>query len=233
MIPSRRNPSPGIIMYIPQPFAVHDRAFLHDFMRRYSFATLVSQSGSGPYATHLPLLLDDATGPNGTLYGHFARPNAHWNLDNHTHASLAIFHGPHAYISPTFYPDGALAVPTWNYAAVHVYGHLRLIEDVQQAKLVIHRLIQFYESGRPNPWPNPLPEELFDKLMRGIVVFEMPIQRIEAKCKLSQNRSLADQRGAVAGLRANGDNESLTLADFAESFLHLAKANDTKLPPVS
>jgi transcriptional regulator len=214
-------------MYIPQLFAVHDRAFLHEFMHRYSFATLVT-GDSVPYATHLPLMFDEAGGPNGTLYGHFARPNAHWKLDHQTQASLAIFHGPHAYISPTFYPDGALAVPTWNYAAVHASGHLRLIEDLEQATPIIHRLIHVYESGRDNPWPNPLPKELFEKLMRGIVVFELPIETLEGKCKLSQNRSIADQRGAIAGLRANGDTESLTLADFAETFLRLAETDEPK-----
>jgi transcriptional regulator len=87
-------------MYIPQPFAVTDRAFIHDFMRCYSFATLVT-GGAEPFATHLPLLFDEAARPNGTLFGHFAGPNTHWKLDHQAHSSLAIFHGPHGYISPT------------------------------------------------------------------------------------------------------------------------------------
>ena len=211
-------------MYIPSPFAVHDRRFLHEFVRRYSFATLIT-ADADPCITHVPLLFDDAAGAEGTLFGHFARPNGHWKLDHQRLPSVAIFHGPHAYISPTFYPDGAMSVPTWNYATVHATGHLRLIEEIEQAKPVIERMVRFYESGQANPWRNPLPAEMFDRMMRGIVVFELPIQSIEGKCKLSQNHSLADQRGAVSGLRARGDSESLTLADFAEGYLHLAEAD--------
>ena len=207
-------------MYIPPPFAVSDRRFLHEFVRRYSFATLIT-TYADPCVTHLPLFFDNASGPHGTLYGHFARANGHWKIDHQHASSVAVFHGPHAYISPTYYPDGALAVPTWNYAAVHATGHLRLIEDIEQAKPVIERLISFYESGQANPWHNRLPGEMFEKLMRGIVVFEMPIEKIEGKCKLSQNHSIADQRGAVNGLRARGDSESLALADFAEGYLRL------------
>ena len=211
-------------MYIPPPLTVSDRRFLHEFVRRYSFATLIT-TDSDPCVTHLPLFFDDAACPQGTLYGHFARPNAHWKIDHQRASSVAVFHGPHAYISPTFYPDGAMAVPTWNYAAVHATGHLRLIEDMEQAKPVIERLINFYESGQAHPWRNRLPGEMFEKLMRGIVVFELPIQKIEGKCKLSQNHSIADQRGAVSGLRARGDSESLALADFAEGYLRLAEAD--------
>jgi transcriptional regulator len=212
-------------MYTPPAFAALDRQFLHEFVRRYSFATLITADAE-PCVTHLPLILDETAGPSGTLYGHFARPNTHWKLDHQKHSSIAIFHGPHAYISPTFYPDGALAVPTWNYAAVHARGHLRLIEEMDQAKPIIGRMIRFYESGSARPWPNPLPAELFEKMMRGIVVFEMPIESIEGKFKLSQNRSVADQRGAISGLRSRGDSESLLLADFAARYLGLAETDD-------
>jgi len=195
-------------------------------MRRYSFATLITAHAKA-VVSHLPMIFDETAGTEGTLYGHFARPNTHWQLDHQRLESIAIFHGPHAYISPTFYPDGALAVPTWNYATVHVSGHLRLIEDMEEAKGVIARLIRFYESGNAKPWANPLPTELFEKMMRGIVVFEMPVKTIEGKYKLSQNRSIADQRGAIAGLRARGDSEANMLADFAAEYLGLCESNGT------
>lgn len=207
-------------MYTPPAFAVHDRQFLHEFVRRYSFATLVT-GGEDPCVSHVPLILDETVGSEGALYGHFARPNSHWKLDHRRLPSIAIFHGPHAYISPTFYPDGALAVPTWNYATVHVRGHLRLIEEMEQAKGVIMRMIRFYESGRASS----LPSELFEKMMRGIVVFEMPIESVAGKCKLSQNRSMADQRGAIAGLRDRGESEATALADFAAEYLGFHEAN--------
>jgi transcriptional regulator len=213
-------------MYNPPAFAAHDRRFLHEFVRRYSFATLLT-CGEAPCVSHLPMILDEKVGAEGMLYGHFARPNTHWKMDHQRLSSVAIFHGPHAYVSPTFYPDGALAVPTWNYATVHAVGHLRLVEEIEQAKGIIGRMIAFYESGNTRPWPNPLPTELFEKMMRGIVVFEMPVESIEGKCKLSQNRSIADQRGAIAGLRARGDSEADTLADFAAEYLGHHEGNGT------
>src|SRR5215208_2151226 len=117
-------------MYIPSAFRITDLPTLHEFMRRYSFATLIT-GGDEPFVTHLPLLLDSGSGDgqNGTLIGHFAKPNPHWQLDHAAHTSVAIFHGPHAYISPSWYRAGGPAVPTWNYAAVHAWGKLSLIED--------------------------------------------------------------------------------------------------------
>ena len=117
-------------MYIPKSFQVTDPEVLAAFIRAHSFATLVSAVDGTPFATHLPLLLDQ-----GTLLGHVARANPHWQAFDGQREALAIFHGPHAYISPTWYATGP-AVPTWNYAAVHVYGAPRLIEGEALAALV-------------------------------------------------------------------------------------------------
>jgi transcriptional regulator len=165
------------------------------------------------------LLLDAQRGEYGTLLGHFARANPQWQADHAQAKTLALFHGPHAYVSPSWYPDGKLAVPTWNYSAVHATGIIRLIEEPDEAQAVVERLAETYESSRAAPWKNQLPADLNRKMMNGIVVFEMPIQRLEGKFKLSQNRSEADQQGAIAGLRQAGDEESVALAAFAETHL--------------
>src|SRR5438477_3101686 len=114
-------------MYVPPHFAESDPAALHAFVERHSFGLLVSQVGGVPFATHLPLLLDRAAGPHGTLVGHVARANPHWrHLAGQT--TLAVFAGPHAYISPSWYQAENM-VPTWNYTAVHATGPVEVVED--------------------------------------------------------------------------------------------------------
>jgi transcriptional regulator len=207
-------------MYVPSSFRIDDRDTLHAFVRTYSFATLIT-GGDNPFATHLPLLLDSDRGPHGTLVGHFARPNPHWELDHRRHGSLAIFHGPHAYISPSWYRSGLPAVPTWNYAAVHAVGRLSIMQDPNQIAAVLDRTVQAYEGGRPQPWINPLSPEAKQKLISGVVAFDMPIDSLEGKFKLSQNRKPEDQLGAIEGLEETKDSESIAMAKFARA--HLGK----------
>lgn len=210
-------------MYIPQAFRNDDQRTLHAFMRQYSFATLVT-GGAEPFATHLPLLLDVTRGPRGTLVGHFARPNPHWQLDHVRIGSVAIFHGPHAYVSPSWYRSGAPAVPTWNYAAVHAAGRLSVIEETTYVADLLERMVAVYEGGKPQPWTNPLSPEMREKLIAAVVAFEMPIEQLEGKFKLSQNRKREDQVGAVEGLEEVGDQESLALARFAREKLDIPSA---------
>ncbi|MGB7159888.1 MAG: FMN-binding negative transcriptional regulator [Tepidisphaeraceae bacterium] len=205
-------------MYIPHAFRNDDLETLHGFMRRYSFATLVT-GGCEPFATHLPLLLDASRGPHGTLIGHFARPNPHWQCDHQRNGSLAIFHGPHAYISPSWYPSPAPAVPTWNYATVHAAGRLLVIEDGSYVFDLLEQMVRVYEAHRSRPWTNPLPDDVNEKLIASVVAFEMPIDRLDGKFKLSQNRKREDQDGAIEGLKAAGDPESVALSRFAREKL--------------
>lgn len=207
-------------MYVPNAFHIDDPGALHSFMQQYSFATLVT-GGDEPFATHLPLLLDPARGPHGTLIGHFARPNPHWQLDHGRQGSVAIFHGPHAYISPSWYRSGLPAVPTWNYAAVHATGRLLIMHDAERVAAVLERTVLTYEAARPQPWTNPLPREANEKLIAAVVAFEMTIDRLEGKFKLGQNRKREDQVGAIEGLESAGDEESVTLAKFARKHLGL------------
>jgi transcriptional regulator len=195
-------------VYIPSSFRVESRATLFEFVERYGFATLVSDCGGVPYASHLPLLLDRE---GATLLGHMARANPHWKAFDGASEALAIFSGPHAYISPTWYVSLA-EVPTWNYTVVHVYGIPKLLTP-DRTREAVDATVQKYESMRPNPWPNELPDEYRRRLLESIVGFEMPVARIEGKFKLGQNRSSADQDGMLEGLRG-GDAEEVALAEF-------------------
>jgi transcriptional regulator len=203
-------------MYVQSAFHIDDLDTLHAFIRTYSFATLIT-GGDEPFATHLPLLLDSDRGSHGTLVGHFARPNPHWERDHDRHGSLAIFHGPHAYISPSWYRSGLPAVPTWNYAAVHAVGRLSIVHDAGRVAAVLERTVQAYEGNRPLPWTNPLSQQANQKLIAAVVAFDMEIDRLEGKFKLGQNRTQEDQLGAIEGLEESGHIDSLLLAKFARA----------------
>ena len=205
-------------MYVPSAFRIDDQDTLDAFVRAYSFATLIT-GGDIPFVTHLPLLLDPDRGPHGTLVGHFARPNPHWELDHNRHRSLAIFHGPHAYISPSWYRSGLPAVPTWNYAAVHAVGRLLIVHDPERVAALLDRTVQAYEAGRPQPWSNPLSKAANQKLIASVVAFDMPIDSWEGKFKLGQNRKQGDQIGAIEGLEGNNDSDSIAMARFARTQL--------------
>jgi transcriptional regulator len=209
-------------VYIPTAFRIDDVSLLHRFMQRYSFATLIT-GGQTPFISHVPLLIEPDSGPRGTLVGHFARTNPHWTLDHASLSSVAVFHGPHAYISPSWYPTKSPAVPTWNYAVCHATGHMRVIEDTQRAEALLDRLVQIYESGFAHPWTNSMPREINDRLVRSIVLFEIPIDSLEGKFKLSQNRAREDQIGAIDGLETQGDADGQLLAAFAREYLNFAK----------
>jgi transcriptional regulator len=191
-------------MYSPDHFRVDDRETLHAFMRRHSFATIITHDGSHPHATHMPVLLEAHQGPHGTLVSHMARANPQWKHFDDGREVLVVFTGPHAYVSPAWYAS-APAVPTWNYTAVHAYGIPRLITDPERFAQKLHDLVEFYESGREGRWDGELPAEFRDKLMHGIVGIEIEITRLEGKFKLSQNRPPADQQRIIAALAASAD----------------------------
>lgn len=203
-------------MYVPKPFAVDDPAALADFMAAHDFAILVTARGGTPLATHIPLLFEPGEGPHGTLYGHVARANPHWRSFDGTTEALAIFHGPHAYVSPAWYP-AAEAVPTWNYAVVHAYGRLQVMADAVEVRALLARLVARQEAGRAEPWSmDGLSERYVDGMVRGIVAFRLPVARVEGKAKLSQNHPLGNRDGAIAGLRATGRPEDAAVADMME-----------------
>lgn len=202
-------------MYVPEHFRESDQPTLHAFMRAHSFATLVSTGVDGMIATHLPLLLDADRGPCGTLVGHLARANPHGALLAEGGEALAIFHGPHAYVSPQWYTT-PMAVPTWNYAVVHAYGRPRLIEDEAALRDVLMRTVAEFEATFDYQWQPP-EGDFVDKLARQVIGFEIEIDRLEGKMKLSQNRPKADQTGTIAGLRATGGPDALAVAELMAS----------------
>lgn len=191
-------------MYIPKAFAVSERAVLDEFIASNSFATLVSTVNGTPFATHLPLILERTQSAQGVLLGHVARANPHWRAFDGKQEALAIFHGPHAYISPSWYATSP-AVPTWNYAVVHVYGIPRLVDDAAWLSNLVDRLVTIYEAGIPRPWPGLLPTEFKANLLKAIVGFVMDIKQVEGKFKLGQNRPLDDQLRVVRHLEASAD----------------------------
>jgi transcriptional regulator len=194
-------------VYIPKINAVTDLALLHDLMRRFSFATLVTTQGGCPVATHLPFLLYPEEGEHGTLLAHMARANTQWRGFAEGNEALVIFQGPHTYISPSWYEDH-VSVPTWNYAVAHAYGVPRVISDEERVREALRALVDAHEGGFEMPWAMDLPEEYLQQQLRAIVAFELPIARLEGKFKLSQNRSTEDQRRVRAQLATNSDTNA-------------------------
>lgn len=203
-------------MYIPEPFAVTDRAVLFDLIEREPFGVLVSMADGAPVASHIPFVLDRAAGPNGTLKAHLARGNPQWRGFDGTAQALAIFMGPHAYLSPGWYDPKNNAVPTWNYAVVHAYGSPRLIEDMGVVRAQQEELVDRFEHRRASPWRlDSQPERYIEGMLKGIAAFEIPIDRLEGKFKLSQNHPKGNRIGAIAGLRNEaGDPMSRAIAEL-------------------
>jgi len=192
-------------MYTPPAFRQDDPALLVDFMQSYPFATLVVAGAAGLEATHAPLLVDVAADGSMVLTGHLARPNP-LAMDGVT--ALAIFHGPHGYISPGWYPskaDAGKAVPTWNYAAIHAEGVLERFDDPAELRSIVARLSDCFEAGRPDPWSvDDAPADYIDAMLRAIIGFRLRVTKLTGKWKLSQNRSADDRAGVIDGLRRDG-----------------------------
>jgi transcriptional regulator len=189
-------------MYIPKSFAVTDPAILYPFMQANNFAALVSPHEGATVATHLPLLIDSE---RGILSGHFARANPQWKSLDGTQEALVIFQGAHTYISPSWY-EQMPSVPTWNYTIVHAYGTPRLIHEAARLRPLLVALVDYHEGGFDAAWDMAVldaHEGYMDKMMAAIVGFEMPINRLEGKFKLSQNRTTGDQAGVIAALLAS------------------------------
>ncbi len=206
-------------MYLPSHFRTEDFETLAACIEDNSFATLITFDGAAPFATHLPLLFDKSRGERGTLAGHVALGNAQWkhlqNLQENGGEVLAIFHGPHAYISPSWY-EAEEAVPTWNYVAVHAFGTPRLLNDTELAAQ-LRAMVQKFESAFSQPWTGESQDDYQAKLRRGIVGFDIEITRLEGKWKLSQNRPEADRHKVIAALQNSPHDDDRAIAKLMKN----------------
>lgn len=201
-------------MYIPAHFEQSDLAVLHRFIEQNSFALLCSIDEGCPFASHLPLLLEREPAPFGALVGHMARANPQWR-----HADgksvLAVFSGPHAYISPSWY-EADNVVPTWNYLAVHATGVLQAIHDRDSLYKIVSDGVAVYERSMPNPWRLPSSGDYLERMLRGIVGFRVEIARLEGKWKLSQNQPEERRAKVVRALRHQGGLDEQAIAGLME-----------------
>ena len=195
-------------MYVPTDFNEDRVPVLHEAIRKIAFGALVTLGADGLTASHIPMLIEPEPSPLGTLWGHLARANPQWQSVRHDVRALAIFTGPHAYITPSWYATKRATgkvVPTWNYVAIHAYGPLRIIDDAAHARAHLARLTATHETGRAAPWAiDDAPDAFIAGMLKGIVSFELAIERLEGKWKMSQNRPAEDRAGVVAGLKQEG-----------------------------
>jgi transcriptional regulator len=194
-------------MYLPAHFAQHDSAALHALMRERPLATLVvRQADGGITADLVPLHFEPpgsaGDGQHGLLRGHVARANPLWRAAGAD--VLAVFHGPQAYVTPSWYPskrEHGKVVPTWNYSMVQARGLLRTVDDAPWLRALVGLLTDSHEAGRASPWSvDDAPQDYVQQMLRGIVGIEIPLSSLLGKWKLSQNRSAADIAGVSLGL---------------------------------
>lgn len=196
-------------MYTPRAFRDDDLQSLHEHIATTRLAVLVTHGEQGLQATHVPLLLDPRIGAKGTLYGHLARGNKQWRELESGVEALVVFPGADAYVSPGFYPSKAedpRTVPTWNYVAVHAWGIAQVFHEAEPLLEIVRRLSDRHEQGRERPWSvDDAPVDYVDGMLKAIVGFAIPIERLQCNRKLSQNRSAIDHEGVRSGLAASAD----------------------------
>jgi len=199
------------MVYLPPAFSESRPEVLVGHIERSDFGLLVSHGGDGIVASHVPFVID-RDGDNLHLHAHLARPNPQVRHLARGGEVLAIFHGPHAYISPNWYDSGP-SVPTWNYVDVHAYGIVRLVEDGDWLRQLLRRLSERHEARSPVPWRmDELPESYVKGMLRGIIGLDIAVTRLEGKYKLSQNRPASDRPRVIAALEDRGDADSQAVA---------------------
>ena len=208
-------------LYIPRPHLIEDREFLQDFMDEYSFVELIT-AAPGICVTHIPVLLDRNTGKYGTLYGHISRKNPQGETFDGRHPAVAVFRGPHSYISPTWY-ETTEAVPTWNFAVVHASGKPKAITEEKPLHDLLAKLVSKFENHWNSSYDfkesaydfNKMPDRFTRGLMAGIIGFEMEVERLEGKFKLGQERGEPDRERTLRNLRSSKQERSMH--DFSAS----------------
>jgi len=204
-------------VYIPRSFALREPTQVTRLIAEYPFAILVTPGAPEPQVSHLPLQFAAERGARGTLLGHMARANPHWRHFAGA-PSIAIFRGPHAYVSPSWYAEPATAVPTWNYAVVHVHGPAEIINDERETRALLDEMIRRYEGTRSNPWRLQLEGRPLEALLGAIVGFRLTVERIDSKFKLSQNRGPEDRERVIGALKSEGYEDASVTAAWMEAY---------------
>lgn len=196
-------------MFTPSSYKETDFSQLHQQIEQTRLAVLVTQGEQGLQASHLPLLLDRSQGSNGTLYGHFARANRQWQELQNGAEALVVFAGPDAYVSAGYYPskdEDPRTVPTWNYVAVHAWGKAEVYHDAERLLDIVRRLSDQHEQTQARPWSvDEAPADYMAGMLKAIVGFALPIERLQGTRKLSQNRSAIDIEGVRTSLANSTD----------------------------
>jgi transcriptional regulator len=196
-------------LYIPEFNGIEDSALTLAFLHANPFATLISTTETGPFATHLPILAQELDSQLH-LRGHVAKANPHWKTIGQDQDSLVIFSGPHAYISPSLYEIHE-SVPTWNYAAVHVYGKGTVFTDEPQLKQLLLEIITRFDSAYVEQWSS-FSDQYRSRMLQHIVGFELIATRVETKFKLSQNRTRPEQENVIRSLASSSDSDATGVA---------------------
>lgn len=208
-------------MYIPKQFEERRVEVMHDLIRAYPLATLVTYSPGGLSANHIPLHLSTSPAPHGTLRGHIARANPLFGEIAEGIETLAIFHGPNSYITPSWYAtkrETGRVVPTWNYAVVHAYGVLRIVDDASWLRTQLDGLTDHNEASFPEPWAvSDAPPDHIEKIMAAIVGVEIVVTKLLGKWKVSQNQPRQNQASVISGLKECGRPESEAMADLVDA----------------
>jgi transcriptional regulator len=205
-------------MYLPSHFREDRIEVLHQLIREHSLAALVTVGQQGLMASHLPMVIDPEPAPWGTLRGHMARANQQWRESKPEVPALAIFQGPAAYVSPSWYPtkrETGWVVPTYNYVVVHARGQLHFVDDPARLEKHLRILTAHHEAAFSEQWSiDEAPREFIESQMKSIVALELPIARLEGKWKVSQNRPASDRAAVASALRAASNPDHAAVADW-------------------
>jgi transcriptional regulator len=197
-------------MYIPNSFKETDPDILYPFVKDHNFGTVFSQTKNGPVATHLPFIVNRE---EDILIAHFARENKHWQHITQGEELLIVFQGPHGYISPSWYKEKN-TVPTWNYAAVHVYGTPVITHDLDELRKMVDSLTHHHEQNIDSDWDYEAAHKKRDQLLKGIVGLSVQVNRMEGQFKFNQNRSKEDQKGVIKALKQSDSKSDRSIAEI-------------------
>jgi transcriptional regulator len=210
-------------MYVPRHFAETRVEVLHELIRRYPLGALVVTTPEGPEASHIPFEIDLHPAPFGTLRCHLARANPLWEHMAAERPVLVVFQGEQGYVSPSWYAakqEHGKVVPTWDYVAVHASGVAKVVHDAAWLRRMVEDLTHRHEHGRADPWKvSDAPDEYVQKLLGAIVGVEIPVTKLIGKWKMSQNRSVADRQGVIAGLEREGGEAQVEVAAVIKTTL--------------